>query len=502
MCQRLLANPLIEDYEIVRGAVGLKFGVIRFPGLVRRRRRAARGLRASARRCCSGTPTATCRASTPSSSPAASPTATTCASARSRASRRSWSPSSRSRATAGSCSGSATASRSSARRACCRARCCPTTTCASSAARSTSRSSTPTRRSRARASPGERLSIPVKHTTGRYYAPDERARRGSRRAGQVVLRYAPGENPNGSLRDIAGVCNAAGNVFGLMPHPEHAVDALTGGSADGLQLFASMAEAVDGASPPDDGRAAHVDDAVALGLTRAEYDADRATSSAARPTRSSSRCSRCCGASTAPTSTRRSCCARCRPRAATCVMGPGENAGAVDVGDGLAVAFKVESHNHPSAVEPFQGAATGVGGILRDIFAIGARPIAVLDSLRFGEPGDLGALALPARPRGRRASATTATRSACRRSAARSTSRRRTSRTASSTRWPSGSARRTGSDPQRGRGRRQRARPVRRLDGPRRHRRRVGARVAPSSARPTRTSARRSRSATRSRRRS
>src|SRR6185437_7201547 len=68
------------------------------------------------------------------------------------------------------------------------------------------------------------------------------------------------------------------------------------------------------------------------------------------------------------------------------VMGPGENAGAVDVGGGLACAFKVESHNHPSAVEPFQGAATGVGGILRDIFAIGARPIAVLDSLRFVEP--------------------------------------------------------------------------------------------------------------------
>jgi phosphoribosylformylglycinamidine synthase subunit PurL len=68
------------------------------------------------------------------------------------------------------------------------------------------------------------------------------------------------------------------------------------------------------------------------------------------------------------------------------VMGPGENAGAVACGDGLVCAFKVESHNHPSAVEPFQGAATGVGGILRDIFAIGARPIAVLDSLRFGEP--------------------------------------------------------------------------------------------------------------------
>ena len=70
------------------------------------------------------------------------------------------------------------------------------------------------------------------------------------------------------------------------------------------------------------------------------------------------------------------------------VMGPGENAGAVDIGNGHSIAFKVESHNHPSAVEPFQGAATGVGGILRDVFAIGARPIAVLDSLRFGEPSD------------------------------------------------------------------------------------------------------------------
>jgi phosphoribosylformylglycinamidine synthase II len=67
------------------------------------------------------------------------------------------------------------------------------------------------------------------------------------------------------------------------------------------------------------------------------------------------------------------------------VMGPGENAGAVELSGGQTVAFKVESHNHPSAVEPFQGAATGVGGILRDVFALGARPIAVLDSLRFGE---------------------------------------------------------------------------------------------------------------------
>jgi phosphoribosylformylglycinamidine synthase len=66
------------------------------------------------------------------------------------------------------------------------------------------------------------------------------------------------------------------------------------------------------------------------------------------------------------------------------VQGPGENAGVVDIGDGMVAAFKIESHNHPSFVEPFQGAATGVGGILRDIFTMGARPIAVLDSLRFG----------------------------------------------------------------------------------------------------------------------
>jgi phosphoribosylformylglycinamidine synthase subunit PurL len=66
------------------------------------------------------------------------------------------------------------------------------------------------------------------------------------------------------------------------------------------------------------------------------------------------------------------------------LQGPGENAGVIDIGDGFALAFKIESHNHPSAVEPYQGAATGVGGILRDVFTMGARPIAVLDSLRFG----------------------------------------------------------------------------------------------------------------------
>jgi phosphoribosylformylglycinamidine synthase I len=83
---------------------------------------------------------------------------------------------------------------------------------------------------------GEVLSLPVKHTTGRYHAPgiaDE----------QVVLRYAPGQNPNGAQDDIAGVCNAERNVLGLMPHPEHAVDPVTG-SADGGRLFESVASVV------------------------------------------------------------------------------------------------------------------------------------------------------------------------------------------------------------------------------------------------------------------
>jgi len=138
-------------------------------------------------------------------------------------------------------------------------------------------------------------------------------------------------------------------------------------------------------SPPDVAVAPGVEQAVALGLTRDEYalvcdklgrepnDVELAMFSLLWSEHCAYKHSRKL-LRTLPTE---------GPRV---VMGPGENAGAVDVGGGLAVAFKVESHNHPSAVEPFQGAATGVGGILRDIFAIGARPIAVLDSLRFGEP--------------------------------------------------------------------------------------------------------------------
>ncbi|MFN8149733.1 MAG: phosphoribosylformylglycinamidine synthase subunit PurQ [Solirubrobacterales bacterium] len=90
--------------------------------------------------------------------------------------------------------------------------------------------------------PGELLSIPVKHTTGCFFAPPEQLE-AIEASGQVAFRYAPGQNPNGSVNDVAGVRNEAGNVVGLMPHPEHAVDPLTG-SVDGLRLFESAALAL------------------------------------------------------------------------------------------------------------------------------------------------------------------------------------------------------------------------------------------------------------------
>jgi phosphoribosylformylglycinamidine synthase I len=86
---------------------------------------------------------------------------------------------------------------------------------------------------------GERLSIPVKHSIGRFFAPPEQLDE-LEANGNVVFRYTPGQNPNGSLRDIAGVTNEQRNVVGLMPHPEHSVDALTG-ATDGLELFRSLA---------------------------------------------------------------------------------------------------------------------------------------------------------------------------------------------------------------------------------------------------------------------
>jgi phosphoribosylformylglycinamidine synthase subunit PurQ / glutaminase len=95
--------------------------------------------------------------------------------------------------------------------------------------------------------PGEALSLPVKHGFGRWYAPEDELDE-LERSGRLVLRYAPGHNPNGSVRDVAGVTNEQGNVLGLMPHPEHAVDELNG-SADASRLFVSLAATLGALSP-------------------------------------------------------------------------------------------------------------------------------------------------------------------------------------------------------------------------------------------------------------
>jgi phosphoribosylformylglycinamidine synthase len=95
--------------------------------------------------------------------------------------------------------------------------------------------------------PGEALSLPVKHSFGRWYAPEDELDE-LERNGRLVLRYAPGHNPNGSVRDVAGVTNEQGNVLGLMPHPEHAVDELNG-SADASRLFVSLAATLGTLSP-------------------------------------------------------------------------------------------------------------------------------------------------------------------------------------------------------------------------------------------------------------
>jgi phosphoribosylformylglycinamidine synthase subunit PurL len=147
---------------------------------------------------------------------------------------------------------------------------------------------------------------------------------------------------------------------------------------------------------PGDGAAPTVEDALALGLTRAEYELVCAKQGCAPNQVELAMYSLLWSEHCAYKHSKKL--LRTLPTDGPhVVMGPGENAGAVDVGGGLVCAFKVESHNHPSAVEPFQGAATGVGGILRDIFAIGARPIAVLDSLRFGDVGGGGASGARAR---------------------------------------------------------------------------------------------------------
>ena len=301
-------------------------------------------------------------------------------------------------------SGSATGSRSSPRPGSCRARSCATGRSGSRPAQVAIAAQHDRSPFTHRVAPGRPLRMPVAHGEGCYYA-DDATLDALERDGQVLFRYVdaagrPAEdpadraNPNGSLRAIAGVSNRPGNVAGLMPHPERASEGLLG-SDDGRAILESLVDsrsargcaACPSRSRSRDGRRA----AGRPGAPPPARPHGRRARRHPRPARArpddlelamfsvmwSEHCSyKSCKPCSRP----------CRPAARASSPAPARTPASISIGHGLAVAFKIESHNHPSAVEPFQGAATGVGGILRDIFTMGARPIAVLDALRFGDP--------------------------------------------------------------------------------------------------------------------
>ena len=323
-------------------------------GGLARRRRAARGHRRRA------------------ASPGASPTATTCAAAPSPAARRSWPRCAGTPRRAAGSSASATASRCCARRACCRGRCAATRTLSFVCRQmelEVADDGTPWTAGRAgrrdaldpdQEQRGRLVRRPVRGAGGAALPRqpaglDRPGRRHRERRGQ---RDGPDAPPRGGVRPAARLDRrAAWCCAGLVRDehrptlPRHRQLGLTDDEA------ARIPELL-GREPTDP-------ELVMFSLMWSEHCSYKHSRPLLRGF---------------PTTGDR------------VLQGPGENAGVVDVGDGMAVALKIESHNHPSAVEPFEGAATGVGGIVRDILAMGARPIALLDCLRFGE------LTSPAQP--------------------------------------------------------------------------------------------------------
>ena len=223
------------------------------------------------------------------------------------------------------------------------------------------------------------ITIPIAHHDGNYFASNDTLEL-LENEDEIAFRYSS-DNPNGSLRNIAGILNEERNVLGMMPHPERAADAQHG-STDGITMFATLTEQL----APMVETPIITDELIAEhGFTKDEYKTVLAimgrvpsfTELGIFSVMWSEHCSYKSSKKwlkTLPTD---------GPQV---IQGPGENAGVVDIGDGKAAIFKIESHNHPSFIEPYQGAATGVGGILRDVFTMGARPVANLNALRFGSP--------------------------------------------------------------------------------------------------------------------
>ena len=251
MCDRLLANPVTEGrLRDCRSDHGVKFGIVVFPDRTAMRTPISRSPKVWApNRSASGTRTTTCRARTSSSSPAASATATTCAPARSRGSAPSCARSSPTPTAAVRSSASATDSRS-----CAKAHLLPGALLRNASLRFASQwvtlrvENSDTLFTNAYPA-GALLRVPIAHGDGRFTADDDTLR-AIEDGGQVAFRYVDSTglpiaaaNPNGSLNSIAGIVNEAGNVLGLMPHPEDAIDPLFG-STDGLGLFKSMLSSV------------------------------------------------------------------------------------------------------------------------------------------------------------------------------------------------------------------------------------------------------------------
>ena len=237
---------------------------------------------------------------------------------------------------------------------------------------------------------GQTFRAPMAHGDGNYFADEDTL---DRLEGDnlVAFRYAtatgeitPEANRNGSARSIAGIYSPNLRVLGLMPHPEDLVDPLMGGT-DGKPLFDGLRRAAF-ARRDDAARRRRIPRRATFGLSAEEYarvlDIMGRTPTLTELGVFSVMWSEHCSYKSSRVWLK-----QLPTKAPWVIHGPGENAGVVDIGDGLAAVFKMESHNHPSFIEPYQGAATGVGGILRDVFTMGARPIANLNALRFGTPG-------------------------------------------------------------------------------------------------------------------
>ena len=226
--------------------------------------------------------------------------------------------------------------------------------------------------------PTRPISIPIAHHDGNYVCDEDELKR-LQDEDRIALRYR--DNPNGSTDDIAGVLGPGRNVLGLMPHPERAVDPRNrrhrwqahvprpdGGAGMSVRVEPITPELIAEHGLSDDEYKLILEildrppSVVELGIFSVMWSEHCSYKSSKH------------WLSKLPT------------EAPWVICGPGENAGIVDVGGGMAAVFKAESHNHPSFIEPYQGAATGVGGILRDIFTMGARPVALLNALRFGSP--------------------------------------------------------------------------------------------------------------------